>query len=379
MNATLAVTLLAAGLFVAPARAGASPPVEPAVVRAVGERTGLYVGRVEVQRSEGEWAFGVVLQSAKPGDYARGWLFLARLESSEWTVALDSTSPFARLAGKAPDSVLGPAEKQIFMAREDMMIQAGNNTELGLPYAVGATWTMTGGPHGWAGTDTPYSSLDLSGGDHVVRAAGAGTVYTMCADSSNGGTPGGWRRVYHANGYTTDYYHLWNLTGLGNGASIGAGTALGNTGTNLCGGGSASGRHVHWGILSGTTRVAWHWRSAGKWVFWQGAAYGGYALHGSTQRNVGTGLYNYGPLGGNQGIVDSNGGGTVNRRGGPGTGYPIVGTLNDGDTVTISCWRNGTTHTGRWGATAVWNRLPDGTWFSDAFAYTGVNTIGPNC
>jgi LasA protease len=137
---------------------------------------------------------------------------------------------------------------------------------------------------------------------------------------------------------------------------------------------------VHFGILSGTTRVAWHWRAVGQWVFWQGsAAYGGFALHGSTVVNVGGGLFNYGALGANQGIVDSNGGGVVNRRSGPGTGFGIVGTLADGQVVTISCWRNGTSHTGRWGTTAVWNRLGDGSWFSDAFAYTGVNTIGPNC
>lgn len=333
------------------------------------------------QRQEKGWAFGsAMLRVANlPGQYPQAWLFLAQRSGPSWTVALDGTAGFGDLAARAPESIFSKEEKSTFSAR-DMSIQAlSNNTGLRLPYAVGATWNMTGGPHGWAGTDTPYSSLDLAGGDGIVRAAGGGTVYTICADSSNGGTPGGWRRVYHASGYTTDYYHLWHLTSLTPGSTIGEGTALGNIGKNLCGGGAASGPHVHWGILSGTSRVAWHWRSAGKWVFWQGAAYGGYALHGSTQRNVGTGLYNYGALGANQGIVDSNGGGTVNRRSGPGTGYPVVGTLADGATVTISCWRNGTSHSGRWGATAVWNKLTDGTWFSDAFAYTGVSTIGPNC
>jgi LasA protease len=170
------------------------------------------------------------------------------------------------------------------------------------------------------------------------------------------------------------------LTSIGSGSSIGEGTALGNTGTNVCAGGSASGPHVHFGILDGTTRVGWNWRSAGKWVFVEGAsAYGGYALHGSTQVNVGGGLYNYGALGANQGIVDAFGSASINRRSGPGTGYAIVGSAADGTTVTISCWRNGTTHTGRYGATAVWDKLTDGTWVSDAFVYTGVNTIGPNC
>jgi len=376
----LASVLAVAALLAAPAQAQTNATVQAgdikqAVVRAVGDRTGYYQADVDPQRESGNWVFGVAVQKAKLGTEPRGWLFLGRLDGREWTVALDTTGGFAELAQAAPEAVFSAAEKELFMVR----IQAGNNTELRLPFAIGATWTMTGGPHGWAGYDTPYSAVDLAGGDGIVRSAGGGNVYTMCADSSNGGTPGGWRRVYHPNGYTTDYYHLWNLTSLGNGWSIGEGQALGNIGKNICAGGAASGPHVHWAILSGTTRVAWHWRSAGKWVFWQGAAYGGYALHGSTIVYPGGGLYNYGVLAGNQGIVDANGGGTVNRRSGPGTGYPIVGTLTDGQTVTISCWRNGTTHSGRWGATAVWNRLPDGTWFSDAFAYTGVNTIGPNC
>jgi LasA protease len=369
-------SLLATALIVAaaqtPVEAG-GPDVKQAVVRAVGDRTGNQQAEVDIQRTSGEWVFGVAVQRTK--EQPRGWLFLGHLDGREWTVSLDTGPGFAALAQAAPEAVFSVQEKQLFTVR----IQAGNNTELRLPWAVGQTWTMTGGPHGWGGTDTPYSSIDLAGGDGIVRAAGGGNVYTMCADSSNSGTPGGWRRVYHPNGYTTDYYHLWNLTALGNGAAIGAGQALGRIGTNLCGGGAASGPHVHFGILSGTTRVAWHWRSAGQWVFWQGGAYAGFALHGSTTVFPGGGLFNYGALAGNQGIVDSNGGGTVNRRSGPGTGFPIVGSLADGQVVTISCWRNGTSHTGRWGTTAVWNRLPDGTWFSDAFAYTGVNTIGPNC
>ncbi|MEU8015805.1 hypothetical protein AB0B74_07525 [Micromonospora parva] len=33
---------------------------------------------------------------------------------------------------------------------------------------------------------------------------------------------------------------------------------------------------------------------------------------------------------------------------------------------------NGTTHTGRWGTTDLWNRLTDGTWIPDANHYTGA-------
>ena len=40
--------------------------------------------------------------------------------------------------------------------------------------------------------------------------------------------------------------------------------------------------------------------------------------------------------------------------------------------MSIACSANGTTHTGRWGTTSLWNRLTDGTWISDAYVYTGV-------
>lgn len=294
-------------------------------------------------------------------------------------MAVDSDPGFAALAAQAPQAVLSAPEKALFASRVSVQAVSSNNTGLRLPYAIGQTWTMTGGPHGWSGSNRPFSSIDLAGGDGIVRAAGGGTMYTMCTDNS-GGAPGGWRRVYHGNGYTTDYYHMRNLTSIPSGSSVSEGAALGSTGNNVCAGGSSSGAHVHFAILDGTTRVAWNWRAVGKWVLWEGAsAYGGYALHGSTRVNVGGGLYNYGALGANQGIVDANGGGTVNKRSGPGTGYPIVGSVADGTTVTISCWRNGTTHSGRYGSTAVWDKLSDGTWISDAFAYTGVNTIGPNC
>jgi LasA protease len=83
-------------------------------------------------------------------------------------------------------------------------------------------------------------------------------------------------------------------------------------------------------------------------------------------------VYNHGVLGRTQGIVDADGGTTVNRRSGPGAGHPLAGTVADGATVSIACSATGTAHTGRWGTTSLWNRLTDGTWISDAFVYTGV-------
>ncbi|WP_405096055.1 peptidase M23 [Micromonospora sp. NBC_01412] len=323
--------------------------------------------RVTVTRRDGRtWASGtaVVVAPAKEGAYPAGWVFVAHRDSAGWRVAFDGESGFAALAADAPSTVVSPRERDVFTAPRPTYAGGDYRTGMRLPYGVGQSWSLTGGPHGWGGSESPWSSIDLAGGDQRVLAARGGTAYTMCQ---------GWIRVIHDRGYATDYYHLWNSISV-NGAGVGEGAFLGNTGTDVTCGGSATGRHVHFGLRQNNAYVPFAGHGLGKWAFANGGGtYQGYALHGSARVNVGGALYNYGSQGLNQGIIDANGGGTANRRTGPGTGYGVAGAIADGSTVTISCSANGTTHTGRWGTTALWNRLTDGTWVSDAYMWTGVN------
>ena len=79
------------------------------------------------------------------------------------------------------------------------------------------------------------------------------------------------------------------------------------------------------------------------------------------------------------GTVNSHGT-PLNKRSGPGTNYPVVGSVPDGTTVTIVCQATGTTETGDWGATDLWDCLDDNTYVSDAFVYTGTNDMfAPAC
>jgi hypothetical protein len=75
--------------------------------------------------------------------------------------------------------------------------------------------------------------------------------------------------------------------------------------------------------------------------------------------------------------------GPYNLRAGPGTGYAVTGSLNGGVAVTIVCQSYGTSHTGPWGTTSLWNKLGGahaGKWISDAFVYTGSNgMVAPQC
>ncbi|WP_406076683.1 peptidoglycan DD-metalloendopeptidase family protein [Micromonospora sp. NBC_00858] len=320
--------------------------------------------RVTVSRSSGRWAFGtaVALAPRQEDAHPTGSIFIARADPAGWRVAFDGEAAFGELAAQSP-LVTGPERSALTTAPTPMYAGGDYRTGMALPFAVGQTWTLTGGPHGWGGS-APYSSVDLAGGDQVVRAARAGAAYTMCQ---------GWIRVIHDRGYSTDYYHLWNSISV-NGASVGQGAFLGNTGTDVTCGGSATGRHVHFGLRQNSAYVPIAGHDIGKWVLANGAAaYQGGARHGSAWAGVGSGLYNYGALGLTQAVVDANGGGALTRRAGPGTGYGAVGSLADGVTVSVSCSANGTSHTGRYGTTALWDRLSDGSWVSDAYLWTGVN------
>ncbi|MGC4806643.1 peptidase M23 [Micromonospora sp. DT233] len=321
--------------------------------------------RVNVTRRDGRnWAFGtaVLVAPQEEGQYPSGWVFVARQQRGDWQVAFEGEATFAELASAAPASVVAAPEKAAFTGFGTMSANGDYRTGMRLPFALDQSWILRGGPHGWSGSPRPFSSIDLYGGDERVLAVRAGTAYTMCK---------GWIRVIHDRGYATDYYHLWNNISV-DGASVSAGTFLGNTGTDITCGGSASSRHVHLGLRQNSAYVAWATHNLGKWVPREGStAYEGYALHGSTRRNVGGTLYNYGALGFTQGIVDGNGDTSVSRRSGPGTGYDIVGTIADGATATVSCSSTGTSRTGRWGTSTLWNKLSDGTWIPDAYMYTG--------
>ncbi|QQP96567.1 SpoIID/LytB domain-containing protein [Lysobacter enzymogenes] len=83
--------------------------------------------------------------------------------------------------------------------------------------------------------------------------------------------------------------------------------------------------------------------------------------------------------GGAPGTVDTNGT-PLNVRSGPGTGYSVVGTLADGSSVTIQCQTNGTSVTGTFGTSKIWNRIGSGRFIPDAYTQTGSDgRVAPDC
>lgn len=63
----------------------------------------------------------------------------------------------------------------------------------------------------------------------------------------------------------------------------------------------------------------------------------------------------------------------LNVRSGPGTSYTIVRVLPEGASVPIFCQTPGTTVTGPYGTTNIWDNIDDGEYVSDAYVYTGTD------
>ncbi|MFI9648688.1 SH3 domain-containing protein [Streptomyces sp. NPDC052040] len=61
----------------------------------------------------------------------------------------------------------------------------------------------------------------------------------------------------------------------------------------------------------------------------------------------------------------------VNVRSGPGTGYAVIRVLPEGAKVPIYCQTPGTTVTGPYGTSPVWDSIGDGGYVADAYVNTG--------
>ncbi|KOV56470.1 SH3 domain-containing protein [Streptomyces sp. MMG1121] len=61
----------------------------------------------------------------------------------------------------------------------------------------------------------------------------------------------------------------------------------------------------------------------------------------------------------------------VNVRSGPGTNYGITRVLPEGTRVPIFCQTPGTTVSGPYGTTMIWDNIDNGEFVSDAYVHTG--------
>ncbi|MEU0334965.1 SH3 domain-containing protein [Streptomyces sp. NPDC006193] len=66
-------------------------------------------------------------------------------------------------------------------------------------------------------------------------------------------------------------------------------------------------------------------------------------------------------------------GARLNVRSGPGTGYNLVRVLPEGVRVPIYCQTPGTTVTGAYGTSNIWDCIDSGEYVSDAYVNTGAD------
>ncbi|MFJ5261074.1 peptidase [Streptomyces sp. NPDC088387] len=70
----------------------------------------------------------------------------------------------------------------------------------------------------------------------------------------------------------------------------------------------------------------------------------------------------------------------LNVRRGPGTGYGIVRVLPEGATVPIFCQRPGTSVSGPYGTSNIWDCIANEQYVSDAYVRTGSDGyVAPRC
>lgn len=221
-----------------------------------------------------------------------------------------------------------------------------------VPFPCGQAWSgQTRTNH------SPANAIDFNrtndDGDPVVASApGTVDVVTNLGNTSYGK----YVRINHGGGYTTYYAHL-NAFNVSVGQSVGYGSVIGYVGTT----GGSTGPHLHYeqrlngsavqARFNGTLALYW-----GTKTYTSDNACGGGGSATGTVNTAGS------PL-------------TV--RSGPGTGYSSVGTVADGATVTIQCQTTGTSVTGTYGTSNIWDRIGSGRFVSDAYVYTGSDGFIP--
>lgn len=224
-----------------------------------------------------------------------------------------------------------------------------------MPFACNQVWTGS-----TTTNHNPQNAVDLNRTDDVgdaVLAAAAGNVVTV---TDLGGTSyGKYIVVDHGAGWKTYYAHL-NSFNVSVGANVARGQKIGTVGST----GGSTGPHLHHEQrLNGVAQR----------IVWNGAQILYYGTKSYTSKN------NCGTSTSAPGTIDT-AGANLNVRSGPGTSFSIAGTLSDGANVSISCQTTGTSVTGTFGTSNIWNKIGAGRYVPDAYTYTGSDSrVAPNC
>ncbi|MFF5264011.1 peptidoglycan DD-metalloendopeptidase family protein [Actinomadura viridis] len=220
-----------------------------------------------------------------------------------------------------------------------------------MPFPCGQVWsgqTRTG--------HSPANAVDFnrSGDDgDAVTAAASGTVARV--ENTGSTSYGLWIEIDHGGTWKTRYAHLSGEI-VSVGQSVAAGQQIGTLGTS----GGSTGPHLHYEARYNGSAVKISFNGS-QILYWGTANY--------TSRNTCTG----------KAATVNTAGPALTVRSGPYTGNAAIGSVPDGGTVRITCYRRGTSVTGTYGTSDIWNKVGSG-FVADAYIYTGSdNPIVPAC
>ncbi|MFR9775168.1 peptidoglycan DD-metalloendopeptidase family protein [Micromonospora sp. MS34] len=198
-----------------------------------------------------------------------------------------------------------------------------------------------------------FNRTDDLGDPVVASAPGTVDVVTNLGSTSYGK----YVRINHGNGYTTYYAHL-NGFNVSVGQTVGYGKVIGYVGST----GNSTGPHLHYEQRLNGSDIQVRFNGSL-------ALYWGTKTYTSDNGCSGTNTA--------EGTVNTTSGVSLTIRSGPGTNYTAVGSVADGAKVTIYCQTSGTTVTGTYGTSSIWDRIGTGWYVSDAYVYTGYDGYIP--
>ncbi|MEZ4307126.1 MAG: peptidoglycan DD-metalloendopeptidase family protein [Polyangiaceae bacterium] len=235
----------------------------------------------------------------------------------------------------------------------------GTAPKFQLPFPCGQVWSgQTRTNH------SPVNSVDFNRtddfGDTVVASA-AGKISRVANEGNT--SYGRWIEIDHGGGYRSRYAHL-SVQSVKVGQSVSQGQKIGEVGNT----GGSTGAHLHYEERLNGVAI--------RPVFNGSTAYF-YGTKSYTSKNK-CGSGGGGSSGGVSGTVNTSGI-DLTVRSAPSTSAAKVGSVADGQKITISCQVNGTKVTGTYGTTTLWDYIGYG-YVSDAYVLTGSDgQVAPTC
>lgn len=276
---------------------------------------------------------------------------------------VDENDPAATLGDEEWSDDGPPAGEEAVDANADDSAEALTGAPtFQLPFPCGQVWAgQTRSNH------SPTNSVDFNRNDDIgdtVVAAAAGTVSRVANEGNT--SYGRWVEIDHGNGYRTRYAHL-SVQSVSVGQGVSKGQKIGNVGST----GGSTGPHLHYELRHNGVAIRPVFNNSTAFFF----GTRNYTSKNSCSSDGG-------------GTPPSSGGvtGTVNTSGvsltirsTASTSGAAVGSVADGAKVKITCQKKGSSVTGTYGTSTLWDFIGSG-YIADAYVSTGSDgQVAPTC